>query len=162
VAHYDAPRESDFLGCRPTPCNGPDGVETILWSPVLGRRLYKHHAWLRPTGNPYNWLRDISSAEQLGFPFSPVLNMISLRTLQILGGASSNASYHSESDHSPFSVVADYSGASPNRHTYAQLYDLYGIGANELCELHYALQQVTSLPTYLSLEWLNGVWERDL
>lgn len=82
-----------FLGNRPVPTAtvvdtpaGPALAGLLVLTPVLGRRLPKHHACLQPPLGRLRWLRGVAFAEQLTTHFLPVISALNEQVLLLTAG----------------------------------------------------------------------------
>ena len=70
---YDDFSDVVFLGHRPYPVGNGNGGKEWFWGPTLGRRLYKHHHMLNPTGDVRAWLHGVAQMEVINYPHVPIL-----------------------------------------------------------------------------------------
>jgi len=82
-----------FLGMRPVPTetvvnyNGEKVLAGLLvFAPVLGRRLPKHHVCMNPPLGRLRWLRGVAFAELLTSHFVPVISHINERVMELTNG----------------------------------------------------------------------------
>lgn len=159
--HYE-PRQADFLAMRPFPAM-KFGRRIASWAPVLGRRLYKHHWWLKPSGDAKKWLAEVSYSELVAFPHVPLLSHIASRTLKLTRTREFSPDGVGLTDN-PYSPWYRFQALQldPVPEAMDVLADVYGVDSLVMWDLVAHVGDVVSLPVVLSHYALDRIFAKDL
>jgi hypothetical protein len=89
-----------FLGQMPFPVVIAGNVEWF-WGPTLGRRLFKHHTYLKPTGDLRAWLHGVARMEEICYPHVPILYDQAVAVCTQMAGQKINAFFDPEAEFKP-------------------------------------------------------------
>ncbi len=157
------PFQSDFLAMRPLPAIR-NGVEIASWSPILGRRLYKHHWCLSEGLSPYDWLSAVTISEIINCSHTPILRDITYKTQALLEKRvkSSRVVVNlSENPYSPWNRQSTLR-LEQSLKSIDVLCDLYGFTKADYHAFLQSLSRVDSLPFVFDHPVLDLVFNRDV
>jgi len=139
-----------FLGCKPVQVHKPDGSLWWTLGRVLGRSLYKQYFCKTPNLVPDRlaWARGVALGVLASYPYMPIMSDIAAQVARLTNGVGERPAEHRTGSFNLLDQARARSkqGYTACPETYAQVFDVYGIGWADYSRFLERLRRVERLP----------------